>query len=47
VLSVKTIEAHKAHIMTKLRVQNQTDLIRYALRRGIISLESGGHGRDR
>ncbi|HTE86046.1 MAG TPA: response regulator transcription factor, partial [Dehalococcoidia bacterium] len=37
VLSVKTIEAHKAHIMTKLRVQNQTDLIRYALRRGIIS----------
>jgi DNA-binding NarL/FixJ family response regulator len=41
-LSVKTIEAHKAHIMSKLRVQNQTDLIRYALRRGIISLEAGG-----
>lgn len=42
VLSVKTVEAHKAHIMTKLRVQNHTDLIRYALRRGIISLEAGG-----
>ncbi len=41
ILSVKTIEAHKAHIMSKLRVQNQTDLIRYALRRGIISLDSG------
>jgi DNA-binding NarL/FixJ family response regulator len=39
-LSVKTVEAHKAHIMTKLRVQNQTDLIRYALRKGIISLDS-------
>jgi DNA-binding NarL/FixJ family response regulator len=48
-LSVKTVEAHKAHIMTKLHVQNHTDLIRYALRKGIISLdaapedESGGH----
>jgi DNA-binding NarL/FixJ family response regulator len=41
VLSVKTVEAHKAHIMAKLRIQNQTDLIRYALRRGIIGLESG------
>jgi DNA-binding NarL/FixJ family response regulator len=41
ILSVKTVEAHKAHIMAKLRVQNQTDLIRYALRRGIISLDSG------
>jgi DNA-binding NarL/FixJ family response regulator len=41
VLSVKTVEAHKAHIMAKLRIQNQTDLIRYALRRGIISLDGG------
>jgi two-component system, NarL family, response regulator NreC len=40
-LSVKTVEAHKAHIMAKLRVQNQTDLIRYALRKGIISLDFG------
>jgi DNA-binding NarL/FixJ family response regulator len=43
-LSVKTVEAHKAHIMAKLRVQSQTDLIRYALRRGIISLESEDRG---
>lgn len=40
-LSVKTVEAHKAHIMSKLHVQNQTDLIRYALRKGIISLDGG------
>lgn len=40
-LSVKTVEAHKAHIMAKLHVQSQTDLIRYALRRGIISLDTG------
>jgi len=43
-LSVKTVEAHKAHIMAKLRVQSQTDLIRYALRKGIISLESDDRG---
>lgn len=43
-LSVKTVEAHKARIMGKLKVQSQTDLIRYALRKGIISLESGDEG---
>jgi DNA-binding NarL/FixJ family response regulator len=43
-LSVKTVEAHKAHIMAKLRVQTQTDLIRYALRKGIISLDSDDRG---
>jgi DNA-binding NarL/FixJ family response regulator len=44
-LSVKTVEAHKAHIMTKLRLQNRTDLIRYALRKGIISLDAAGDDR--
>lgn len=41
VLSVKTVEAHKAHIMQKLGVQRTTDLIRYALRKGIITLDAG------
>ena len=39
-ISVKTVEAHKAHIMTKLHARNRTDLIRYALRKGIVRLES-------
>lgn len=39
VLSIKTVEAHKAHIMAKLKAQNRTDLIKYAIRRGIISLD--------
>ena len=39
-ISVKTVEAHKAHIMSKLHAQNRTDLIRYALRRGLVDLES-------
>jgi two-component system response regulator NreC len=40
VVSVKTVEAHKAHIMEKLRAKSRTDLIRYALKRGIVKLES-------
>ncbi|MGE0598137.1 MAG: response regulator [Dehalococcoidia bacterium] len=40
VVSVKTVEAHKAHIMDKLRAKSRTDLIRYALKRGIVKLES-------
>lgn len=39
-ISVKTVEAHKAHIMSKLHAQNRTDLIRYAIRRGIVNLEA-------
>ncbi len=48
-ISVKTVEAHKAHIMSKLHAQNRTDLIRYAIRKGIVGLESGpdlGSGSD-
>ncbi|MDA0365166.1 MAG: response regulator transcription factor [Chloroflexi bacterium] len=40
VISVKTVEAHRAHIMTKLHAKNRTDLIRYALKRGLVGLES-------
>ena len=39
-ISVKTVEAHKAHIMSKLRANNRTDLIRYAIRRGVVRLDS-------
>lgn len=39
-LSVKTVEAHKANIMGKLHLRSQTDLIRYALRKGVITLEA-------
>lgn len=39
-ISVKTVEAHKAHIMSKLHARTRTDLIRYAIRKGIVHLES-------
>ncbi|TAK24089.1 MAG: response regulator transcription factor [Chloroflexota bacterium] len=38
-LSVKTVEAHKAHIMRKLNVRGRTELIKYAIRKGLIELE--------
>ena len=39
-ISPRTAEAHRASIMRKLGLHTQADLIRYALRRGIIPLES-------
>jgi DNA-binding NarL/FixJ family response regulator len=38
-ISPRTVEMHRANMMHKLGLRTQTDLIRYALRRGIISLE--------
>ena len=38
-LSQRTVENHRAHLMAKLGLENQSDLIRYALRHGLISLE--------
>ena len=34
-LSVKTVSTHKANLMQKLGLHNQSDLVRYALRHGI------------
>jgi len=34
-LSVKTVSTHKANLMQKLGLQNQTELVRYALRHGL------------
>ena len=39
-ISVKTVEAHKAHIMSKLHARSRTDLIRYALRKGLVGLDA-------
>ena len=35
-INSRTVETHRAHLMRKLGLHSQTDLIRYALRRGII-----------
>ncbi len=38
-ISTRTAETHRAHIMRKLGLQSQTDLVRYAVRRGILPLQ--------
>ncbi len=38
-ISPRTAEIHRANLMRKLGLQTQTDLIRYAIRRGVIPLE--------
>ena len=38
VVSPKTVEWYKTSLMSKLNVRNRTDLIKFAIRKGIISL---------
>ena len=38
-ISSRTVETHRANMMRKLDLRSQTDLIRYALKRGIIPME--------
>ncbi|MBX3278876.1 MAG: response regulator transcription factor [Acidobacteria bacterium] len=38
-ISPRTIETHRANLMRKLGLQNHGELIRYAVKRGIISLD--------
>ena len=37
-ISVKTAMAHREHLMEKLDVHSRTELIRFALRRGVIRI---------
>lgn len=38
VITRKTVEGHKTNLMNKLGIHNRIDLVKYALRRGIISI---------
>ena len=40
VVSVKTVETHRAHIMSKLGLQTRAELVRYALREGYLTPEA-------
>jgi two-component system response regulator NreC len=37
VISPRTVETHRSHLMKKLGLRNQADLIRYAIKRGILA----------
>jgi DNA-binding NarL/FixJ family response regulator len=38
-VSVKTVEAHRKQIMTKLGIHSVAELTKYAIRQGLTSLE--------
>ncbi len=38
-ISLKTVLGHRAKIMEKLNLHNRTELIKYAMRRGLVSME--------
>jgi DNA-binding NarL/FixJ family response regulator len=38
-ISPRTAELHRGRMMNKLGLDNQTELIRYALKRGILSMD--------
>jgi len=39
-ISPKTVETHRTHIMDKLNIHNRTDLVKYAIRTGIVDIGS-------
>ncbi len=42
VISPKTVEGHKAHLMAKVGAKNRTDLLRFALKVELVQLEQTG-----
>jgi|GEM_PF-6855298 len=38
-ISVKTVDSHRTKLLKKLRLRNNSDLTRYALKRGYIDLD--------
>ncbi|MFC1910054.1 response regulator [Chloroflexota bacterium] len=39
-LSLKTILAHRSRIMEKLNIHNRTELIKFAMRKGLVSIDT-------
>ena len=38
-LAIKTVQAHRANLMRKLNMHDRTELVKYAIRKGIIGLD--------
>jgi DNA-binding NarL/FixJ family response regulator len=43
-IGTRTVETHRARLMRKLGLHNQSELIRYAIQRGILRIEPGPAG---
>lgn len=40
IISVKTVERHRANILAKLGLHSRTELVKYAIRKGLIQVEA-------
>jgi len=40
IISVKTVETHKAHVMEKLGLKTRPDLVKYALKKGLLNFDA-------
>lgn len=40
-ISARTVETHRANLMRKLKISSSVELIRYALKKGVLPLEDG------
>ena len=40
-ISVKTVETHRAHIMSKLDIHDVAGLIKYAIKKGLVVIDAG------
>ena len=38
-LSVKTIETHRSHIVEKLQLRTRSELVNYAIKKGLLDVE--------
>lgn len=38
-LSIKTVQTHRTHIMEKLGAHDRTELVKYAIRKGLVTLD--------
>jgi len=37
IVSIKTVQTHRAHIMEKLGMHDRTELVKYAIRTGMVT----------
>jgi two-component system response regulator NreC len=37
-ISIKTVDTHRGHILKKLRLRNNSDLTRFAVKHGYVTL---------
>ena len=44
---MRTAETHRARVLGKLGLRSQTELVRWALRRGVVTLDDGEDPRER